>query len=103
MSVPKGESPECTGVVTRSKASGKVANREVRTEVSRTAVSVLTNRNYIQRLLGRMRYHMLPNSKTSKEDSAEIVDAAGIGTRILTLPREISNCTGYRLRSQQRP
>ena len=26
-----------------SKASGKVANREVRTEVSQTAVSVLTN------------------------------------------------------------
>ena len=33
-----------------SKASGKVANRDVRTEVSQTAVSVLTNRNYIPRL-----------------------------------------------------
>ena len=38
-----------------SEASGKVANREVRTEVSQTAVSVLTNRNYIPRLYGRMR------------------------------------------------
>ena len=26
----------------------------------------------------------------------EIVDVAGIDTRIFTLPREISNCTGYR-------
>ena len=63
LSVPKGESPVSGGVVTPSEASGKVANREVRTEVSQTAVSVLTNRNYIQRPLGRMRYHMLPKSK----------------------------------------
>ena len=84
-----------------SQASGKVANREVRTEVSQTAVSVLTpyrvrgrlNRNYIQRLLGRIRYHMLPKSNTSKGDSAEIVDVAGIDTRIFVLPREGSNCT----------
>ena len=68
-------------------------------EVSQTAVSVL-NRNYIQRLLGRMRYHMLPKSKTSKEDSTEIVDVAGIDTRIFVLPREGSNCTGYRLSNQ---
>ena len=43
LNVPKGESPVCVGVVTLSKASGKVANGEVRTEVSQTAVSVLTN------------------------------------------------------------
>ena len=72
------------------------------TEVSQTAVSVLTNRNYIQRLLGRMRYHMLPKSNALKKDSAKIVDVAAIGTRMFILPREISNCTGYRLRSQQR-
>ena len=63
LSVPKGESPVSAGVVPGSQASGKVANCEVRTEVSQTAVSVLTNRNHIQRLLGRMRYHMLPKSK----------------------------------------
>ncbi len=102
LSVPKGESPVSAGVVPGSQASGKVANCEVRTEVSQTAVSVLTNRNYIQRLLGRMRYHMLPKSNPSKEDSTEMVDVAAIGTRIFTLPREVSNCTGYRLRSQQR-
>ena len=39
LSVPKGVSPLCAGVVPGSKASGKVANREVRTEVSQTAVS----------------------------------------------------------------
>ena len=64
-----------------------VTNREVRTEarlparqVSQTAVSVLTpyqvrgrlNRNYIQRPSGRMRYHMLPKSNPSKEDSTEM-------------------------------
>jgi len=63
LSVPKGESPVSAGVVPGSQASGKVANCEVGTEVSQTAVSVLTNRNYIRRLLGRMRYHMLPKSK----------------------------------------
>ncbi len=68
-------------------------------------MSVLTNRNYILRLLGRMRYHMLPKSKAfflERKDSTEIVDVAGIGTRIFILPREVSNCRGYRLRSQQR-
>ena len=60
------------------------------------------NRNYILRLLGRMRYHMLPKSKTSKEDNTKIVDVAGIDIRIFILPREISNCTSYRSRSQQR-
>ncbi len=50
LSVPKGESPVSAGVVPGSQASGKVANCEVRTEVSQTAVSVLTNRNHIQRL-----------------------------------------------------
>ena len=50
LSVPKGESPLRAGVVPGSEASGKVVNREVRTEVSQTAVSVLTNRNHIQRL-----------------------------------------------------
>ena len=102
LSVPKGESPVSAGVVPGSQVSGKVANCEVRTEVSQTAVSVLTNRNYIRRLLGRMRYHMLPKSKALKRDCTEIVDVAGIDTRIFTLPREISNCTRYRLRSQQR-
>ena len=80
LSVPKGESPVSGGVVTPSEASGKVANREVRTEVSQTAVSVLTNRNYIQRPSGRMRYHMLPKSKSSKEGCTEMVDVAAIGT-----------------------
>ena len=55
LSVPKGESPVGAGVVPGSQASGKVVNREVGTEVSQTAVSELTNRNHIQRLLGRMR------------------------------------------------
>lgn len=32
---------------------------------------------------------MLPKSKTSKEERTEVVDVAGIGTRIFTLPREI--------------
>ena len=45
---------------------------------------------------------MLPKSKALKGDSTEIVDVAAIGTRIFTLPREVSNYTGYRLRSQQR-
>src|SRR5210317_1964238 len=99
LSVPKGESPVSGGVVTPSEASGKVANREVRTEVSQTAVSVLTNRNYIQRPLGRMRYHMLPKSNPSKEDSAEMVDVAAIGTRIFTLPREVFRCREHREKS----
>ena len=110
LSVPKGESPVSGGVVTPSQASGKLAYREVGSEVSQTAVSVLTpifmrgrlNRNYILRPLGRMRYHMLPKSKALKGDSTEIVDVAGIDTRIFALPREISNCTCYGLRSQQR-
>ena len=89
LSVPKGESPVSAGVVPGSQASGKVANCEVRTEVSQTAVSVLTNRNYILMLLGRMRYHLLPKSNTSKEVSTEIVDVAGIDTRIFALPREV--------------
>ena len=58
LSVPKGASPLCGGVVTLSKASGKVVIGNDGTEVSRTAVSVLTphqvrgrlNRNQIQRL-----------------------------------------------------
>ena len=49
LSVPKGESPVCTGVVPRSEVSGKVVYRKVCTELSQTAVSVLTNRNHIQR------------------------------------------------------
>ncbi len=98
----KGASPCCAGVTPRSKASGKVVWSDPSTEVSQPVVFVLTNRNYILRLLGRMRYHMLPKSNTSKEASTEIVDVAGIDTRIFILPREVSNCTGYRLRSQQR-
>ncbi len=89
LSVPKGESPVSVGVVPGSQASGKLVHREVCSEVSQTAVSVLTNRNYIRRLLGRMRYHMLPKSKTLKRASTEIVDVAAIGTRIFTLPREV--------------
>ena len=50
LSVPKGESPVRAGVVPRSEASGKVVWSDPRTEVSQTAVSVLTNRNHIQRL-----------------------------------------------------
>ena len=50
LSVPKGESPISAGVVPGSQVSGKVAKCELRTEVSQTAVSVLTNRNHIQRL-----------------------------------------------------
>jgi len=72
MSVPKGESPVSRGVVTPSQASGKVAKCELRTEVSQTAVSVLTNRNYILRPSGRMRYHMLPKSKAPKGDRTEM-------------------------------
>ena len=41
----------------------------------------------IRRLLGRMRYHMLPKSKTLKGDSTEIVDVAAIDTRIFALSR----------------
>ena len=55
-------------------------------------MSVLTDRNYIRGLLGPIWYHMLPKSSSSKE--AEMVDVAGIDTRILacrqgrfTLPR----------------
>jgi len=55
MVVPTGESPLSAGVVTRSQASGKVVYRKVCTEVSQTAVSVLTNRNSILRLWGWMR------------------------------------------------
>ncbi|NMM50900.1 hypothetical protein [Marinigracilibium pacificum] len=54
MSVPKGESPGCAGVTPGSKASGKacpdlsgVVRSDSGTEVSQTAVSVLTDRNYI--------------------------------------------------------
>ena len=54
--IPEGESPVNAGVVPGSQASGKVVNREVGTEVSQTAVSVPTNRNYIRRPSGRMRY-----------------------------------------------
>ena len=43
LSIPKGESPVCAGVVTRSKASGKVVNGDIGTEVSQTAVFVLMN------------------------------------------------------------
>ena len=49
LSVPKGESPVCAGVVPGSKASGKLVWSDPCSEVSQTAVSVLTNRNYIQR------------------------------------------------------
>ena len=52
-------------------------------------MSVLTNRNYILRPSGRMRYHMLPKSKAPEGDRTEMVDVAGIDTRIFTLPREI--------------
>jgi hypothetical protein len=81
---PMGESPVSAGVVPGSQASGKVANCEVRIEVSQTAVSVSrwNRENYILRLLGRMRYHMLPKSKTLKRDCTEIVDVAAIDTRI---------------------
>jgi hypothetical protein len=84
LSVPKGESPVSAGIVPGSQASGKVAICEVRTEVSQTAVSVSrwNRENYILRLLGLMRYHMLPKSKTLKRDCTEIVDVAGIDTRI---------------------
>ncbi|NMM50657.1 hypothetical protein [Marinigracilibium pacificum] len=47
MSVPKGESPGCAGVTPGSKASGKVVRSDSGTEVSQTAVSVQTDRNYI--------------------------------------------------------
>ena len=70
LSVPKGESPVSAGfpvsstgqAVPRSQASGKVVWSDPSNEVSQTSVSVLTpnqvegrlNRNYLQRLLGRM-------------------------------------------------
>ncbi len=47
---PKGESPVSAGVVPGSQASGKVVWSNPSTEVSQTAVSVLTNRNHIERL-----------------------------------------------------
>ncbi|SHM83506.1 hypothetical protein SAMN04488057_1042 [Cyclobacterium lianum] len=56
MPVPISRHPLCAGVVTRSKASGKACPakaglvcREACSEVSQTAVSVLTNRNHILR------------------------------------------------------
>ena len=50
---------------------------------------------------------MLPKSKAflvflERKDSTEIVDVAGIDTRIFALPREVSNHTCYGLRSKQR-
>ncbi|WP_146613774.1 hypothetical protein [Algoriphagus yeomjeoni] len=43
-----------------------------------------------------MRYHMLPKSKapfdSSSGERTEIVDVAGIHTRIFILPGEISGC-----------
>ena len=39
----------------------------------------------------------------SLKRGVEIVDVAGIDTRIFILPREVSNYTGYGLRSQQKP
>lgn len=63
MVVPTGESPLSEGVVSLSQASGKLVWSDPCSEVSQTAVCVLTNRNYIQRLLGRKRCHMLPKSK----------------------------------------
>ena len=50
LSVPKGGSPVSAGVEPGSEASGKVVWGDLSTEVSQTAVSVLTNRNHIQRL-----------------------------------------------------
>ena len=51
-----------------------------------------------------VRRHMLPKSKALGDllnrESTEIVDLARIDTRIFILPREVSNCTSYRLRSQ---
>jgi hypothetical protein len=38
----------------------------------------------------------------SLEKGAKIVDVAGINTWIFTLPREVSDRTGYGLRSQQK-
>ena len=46
-----------------------------------------------------MRQHSMPKFNPLKEASAEIIDMAAIGTRIFTLPREISNRTGYELRN----
>ena len=89
LSVPKGESPLRAGVVPGSEASGKVVIGDDGTEVSQTAVSVLTNRNYILRPSGRMRYHILPKSNTSKEDSTEMVDVAGIDTSLHAAGRDI--------------
>lgn len=48
-----------------------------------------------------MRYHMLPKSNTSKEDSTEMVDVAGIDTGIFTLPREVSLCRVHREKSAE--
>jgi len=36
-----------------------------------------------------MRYHMLPKSNSSKEDSTEMVDVAAIGTRRLAYGRQV--------------
>uniref|UniRef100_UPI00404B3DB7 hypothetical protein n=1 Tax=Fulvivirga sp. TaxID=1931237 RepID=UPI00404B3DB7 len=59
LSVPKGASPVCAGVVPGSKASGKLVYCEVWSEVSQTSVSVLTKRNYILRhkYVGEQTHH----------------------------------------------
>jgi len=44
---------------------------------------------------------MLPKSNTSKEDSTEMVDVAGIDTGIFTLPREVSLCRVHREKSAE--
>ena len=44
---------------------------------------------------------MLPKSSPSKEDSTEMVDVAGIDTRIFTLPRETSLCRVHRKKSAE--
>jgi len=45
----------------------------------------------------------MPKSNTSKEASTEIVDVAGIDTRMFTLPREVLIERKLLSGSQQRP
>lgn len=104
MTVPTGESPLSAGITPRSQASGKLVCREACSEVSQTTMSVLTNTPEHGSAKGA---HAVPYTEATrsdevtqhtevpafrKEGSTKVVDRAGIGTRIFTLPREISRC-----------
>ena len=81
-----------------------VANREVRTEVSQTAVSVLILRFHSGQAEQKLHTEAIRSDEVphaaevqsfpfilERKVSTEMVDVAAIGTRIFTLPREVSN------------